>query len=118
MSDDTAVMLMLIAVTVYGLYYLLQIPGAINQLDKLRRNPPRRMIDGKEYVWLSNIVRKVTSLKDPRPDKVIADYKSQGLDVVVLEDAYDIWGKEKCPELRSVWGRHAEGPRRYSDIPY
>ena len=117
-EDGKMTFVMLAAATLYGLYWMVQIPGAINQFDKVQKNRPKRMIDGKEHVWLINIVREVTSLRDSRPDEVIADFKSRGLEIVVLEDAWDIWGKEKCPELRSVWGRQSAGSqKRYSDIP-
>ena len=104
MSDDTWVLVMLAAVAVYGLYYLVKTVFAANRLEALHRNPPRRVINGKEYLWITNIKRRVTSMMDPRPNVVIAEIEREGWEVAIQEDARDVYGGP-VPECRSVWGR-------------
>ncbi len=63
-----------------------------------------REIREKRYCFLQNIVKRCTSMMDPRPVEVIKDYEAKGWKVVVCPFAVDYKGRDISGECYSLWG--------------
>jgi len=105
-SDALSIFLFIGAVAGWMLYYVvgicraLQTPYYSGDLSQRQK----RVIDGKTYIFLQNIVRKVKSGMEPRPEKVIERFEKEGWIGIVCDDAQDVWGNP-APECQSLWGR-------------
>jgi len=61
------------------------------------------------YKPLVNVVRHVDSIMCPRPGWAIRDYKKKGYEVVLCQEARDMFGKDVSKDTLSLWGKMKDG---------